>query len=48
MPKVFMGFTLDKEVADEIKKLRSGVRSYKVNQVLRAALLRPKKRRRSS
>lgn len=45
MPKEIMAFTLDKEVADAIKRLRPGIRSHKVNQVLKKALLTPKRRR---
>ncbi|MHA2067772.1 MAG: hypothetical protein ACXABY_25700 [Candidatus Thorarchaeota archaeon] len=44
MPKVLMTFSLDEDIADKLRKEYRANMSYKVNQVLREALL---KRRRS-
>jgi len=41
-----MTFSLDKDIADNLRKDYRPNMSYKVNEVLRAALL-PKKRRRA-
>ena len=45
MPKEVMGFSLDKEVANELRKRYPSNMSYFVNKILRASLF--KKRRRS-
>jgi uncharacterized protein (DUF4415 family) len=45
MTKVLMSFSLDKDVVDELRRRYRPNMSYKVNQVLREALLKRKRRR---